>query len=109
MNKRKIIKTLSVMMTSCLLLVSHISLAEDPIKSPNIIFFLADDMGMGDTSAYQDWAGNPDDKQLHTPAMDRLAKMGVRFTDAHSPSSRCSPSRYAFMTGHDGAGEAGRR
>jgi len=66
---------------------------------PNIIFFLADDMGMGDTSVYQDWSKNPDDAQLHTPAMDRLAKEGVRFTDAHSPSSRCSPSRYALMTG----------
>jgi arylsulfatase A len=73
--------------------------AQDKLPPPNIIFFLADDMGMGDTSAYQDWAGNPDDKQLHTPAMDHLAKMGVRFTDAHAPSSRCSPSRYAFLTG----------
>jgi arylsulfatase A len=68
-------------------------------EKPNIIFFLADDMGIGDTSAYQDWTGNPDDAQLHTPAMDELAAMGVRFTDAHSPSSRCSPTRYAFMTG----------
>lgn len=90
---------MSVTMTSCLLLVSHVALAEDSIKSPNIILFLADDMGMGDTSAYQDWTGNPDNAQLHTPAMDRLAKMGVRFTDAHSPSSRCSPSRYALLTG----------
>jgi arylsulfatase A-like enzyme len=56
-------------------------------------------MGMGDTSAYQDWSGNPDSAQLHTPAMDKLANMGVKFTDAHSPSSRCSPSRYAFLTG----------
>ena len=86
-------------MTSCLLLVSHLSLAEDPIQSPNIILFLADDMGIGDTSAYQDWTGNPDNAQLHTPAMDRLATMGVRFTDAHAPSSRCSPSRYALLTG----------
>ena len=60
---------------------------------PNIIFFLADDMGMGDTSAYQDWSGNPDNAQLHTPAVEKLANMGVRFTDAHSPSSRCSSYR----------------
>ena len=66
---------------------------------PNIIVVLADDMGMGDTSAYQDWSGNPDSGQLHTPAMDRLANRGVRFTDAHSPSSRCSPTRYALLTG----------
>ena len=66
---------------------------------PNIVVFLADDMGMGDTSAYQDWSGNANNAQLHTPAMERLAKMGVRFTDAHSPSSRCSPTRYALLTG----------
>jgi len=68
-------------------------------EKPNIVLFLADDMGMGDTSAYQDWSHNPDHAQLHTPAMEQLANMGVRFTDAHSPSSRCSPSRYALMTG----------
>jgi len=73
--------------------------AVDPIQSPNIILFLADDMGMGDTSAYQDWTGNPDNTQLHTPAMESLARSGVRFTDAHSPSSRCTPSRYALLTG----------
>ena len=66
---------------------------------PNVIFFMADDMGAGDTSAYQDWAGNPDSAQLHTPAMDRLARMGVRFTDAHAPSSRCTATRYGVMTG----------
>ncbi len=68
-------------------------------ERPNIIVFLADDMGMGDTSAYQDWSGNPDHAQLHTPAMDKLAANGVRFTDAHSPSSRCTPTRYALLTG----------
>lgn len=66
---------------------------------PNVILFMADDMGAGDTSAYQDWSGNPDSAQLHTPAMDRLARMGVRFTDAHAPSSRCTATRYGLMTG----------
>ena len=70
--------------------------AEQP---PNVIIFLADDMGLGDTSAYQDWTKNPDSLQLSTPAMERLAMEGVRFTDAHSPSSRCSPTRYALLTG----------
>lgn len=78
------------------LLLSGLAIAEVP---PNIIVFLADDMGMGDTSAYQDWSGNPDKAQLHTPAMDKLAANGVRFTDAHSPSSRCTPTRYALLTG----------
>ncbi|MGC6465994.1 MAG: sulfatase family protein [Akkermansiaceae bacterium] len=69
----------------------------DPV--PNIVVFLADDMGMGDTSAYQTWSGNPDSAQLHTPALEKLAADGIRFTDAHSPSSRCTPSRYALLTG----------
>ena len=66
---------------------------------PNIILMMADDMGMGDTSAYQDFTGNSDQVQVHTPQMDRLARMGVRFTDAHTPSSRCTPTRYALLTG----------
>ena len=69
------------------------------MQHPNIILMMADDMGMGDTSAYQDFTGNPDNDQLHTPGMERLARMGVRFTDAHTASSRCSPSRYGLLTG----------
>ena len=62
---------------------------------PNIIIFLVDDMGTGDTSAYQDWTGNRDDEQLYTPSLERLARLGVRFTDAHTPSTVCTPTRYA--------------
>lgn len=69
------------------------------IKHPNIIVMMADDMGLGDTSAYQDFTGNSDEDQIHTPSMERLARMGVRFTDAHTPSSRCSPTRYGLLTG----------
>ena len=71
----------------------------EPSRSPNVIFMMADDMGMGDSSAFQDFTGNSDEDQVHTPAMDRLARMGVRFTDAHTPSSRCSPTRYGLLTG----------
>lgn len=60
---------------------------------------MADDMGMGDTSAYQDFTGNSDEQQLATPSMERLARMGVRFTDAHTPSSRCTGTRYGLLTG----------
>ncbi|MFT4692051.1 MAG: arylsulfatase A [Limisphaerales bacterium] len=67
--------------------------------NPNIILMMADDMGMGDTSAYQDFTGNSDDVQLHTPQMERLARLGVRFTDAHTPASRCTPTRYGLLTG----------
>ncbi|GAA5482346.1 sulfatase-like hydrolase/transferase [Haloferula sargassicola] len=69
-----------------------------PPAAPNIVVFLADDMGIGDTSAYQDWSGLTDAQQIETPAMDRLADLGVRFTDAHA-QNRCTPTRYALMTG----------
>lgn len=62
-------------------------------RPPNIIFILADDMGYGDVSAY-----NPEGK-ISTPHIDQLARQGMRFTDAHSPSSVCTPTRYAILTG----------
>ena len=68
-------------------------------KRPNIVLFMADDMGMGDTSAYQFFTKNTDAQQLKTPAMQRLADMGMLFTDAHTPSSRCTPTRYGLLTG----------
>ena len=80
----------------CLISLSTAQLLAIP---PNIVIYLADDMGLGDTSAYQDWSGNADGEQVHTPSMERLAARGIRFTDAHSPSSRCSPTRYALLTG----------
>ena len=60
---------------------------------PNIVFILADDMGYGDLGCY-----NPDSK-IPTPNMDNLASQGMRFTDAHSPSAVCSPTRYGVLTG----------
>ena len=68
-------------------------------RPPNVVLFMADDMGMGDTSAYQFFTKNTDDQQLKTPAMERLADMGMLFTDAHTPSSRCTPTRYGLLTG----------
>ncbi|MAS96946.1 MAG: hypothetical protein CMO55_27460 [Verrucomicrobiales bacterium] len=83
----------------CLLTFLALSIVCNAIDRPNVIFMMADDMGMGDTSAYQDFTGNADEVQLATPNMERLARMGVRFTDAHTPSSRCSPTRYGLLTG----------
>ena len=60
---------------------------------PNIIYVLADDLGYGDVGAY-----NPDSK-IATPNIDKLARQGMRFTDAHSPSSVCTPTRYGILTG----------
>ncbi len=78
------------------LLAPGLAATEPP---PNVVLMLADDMGMGDTSAYQDFTGNSDEAQLRTPQMERLARMGIRFTDAHAPASRCTPTRYSLLTG----------
>lgn len=62
-------------------------------RKPNIIVILADDLGYGDVSCY-----NPKSK-VATPNLDALARQGMRFTDAHSPATVCTPSRYSLMTG----------
>lgn len=64
---------------------------EDASKPPNIILINADDLGYGDLSSYGA-------SLLKTPNIDQLAKEGRRFTDAHSASAVCTPSRYALMT-----------
>lgn len=64
-----------------------------PQVRPNIVYILADDLGYGDVSCF-----NPSGK-IKTPNIDRLAAEGMRFTDAHSPASVCTPSRYSILTG----------
>jgi arylsulfatase A len=63
------------------------------MNRPNIVYFLVDDMGYGDASCL-----NPTGK-IRTPNIDRLAREGMVFTDAHSSSAVCSPSRYSILTG----------
>lgn len=62
-------------------------------KQPNIIYILADDLGYGDVSIYND------ESKISTPHIDGFAEQGMRFTDAHSPSSVCTPTRYGILTG----------
>lgn len=62
-------------------------------KQPNILLILADDMGYGDVQAL-----NPKSK-IPTPNLNRLAREGMSFTDAHSPSAVCTPTRYGVVTG----------
>jgi arylsulfatase A-like enzyme len=64
-----------------------------PAARPNIVVILADDLGYGDLGCYNPAAKVP------TPNLDRLARQGRRYTDAHSPSTVCTPSRYSLMTG----------
>src|SRR5512147_2245237 len=61
-------------------------------NAPNVLFILADDIGYGDFGCYGA-------TKVKTPNVDRLASQSLRFTDAHSPSAVCTPTRYAFMTG----------
>jgi arylsulfatase A len=62
-------------------------------RFPNIIYILTDDLGYGDVTF-----NNPEAK-TSTPNIDRLARQGIRFTDAHSTSSVCTPTRYGILTG----------
>ncbi len=70
-----------------ILIVSNISAQN---KKPNIIYILADDMGYGDVSALNN------NSKLNTIHIDALANAGMKFTDAHSNSALCSPTRYGI-------------
>ncbi len=72
-----------------LALASAVSAAD----KPNFVFILCDDLGYGDVKA------NNEKGKIATPHMDRIAQRGMRFTDAHSSSAVCSPTRYGVMTG----------
>jgi arylsulfatase A-like enzyme len=66
--------------------------AAQPSEKPNIIIILADDLGYGDVSCYGA-------SRVRTPNIDRLAKSGLRFTNAHCTSATSTPSRYSLLTG----------
>ncbi len=63
-------------------------------QKPNIVLIYTDDLGYGDLRCY-----NPDRGRIPTPNIDSLAKQGMKFSDAHSSSAVCSPSRYTLLTG----------
>jgi arylsulfatase A-like enzyme len=67
--------------------------AQASTSPPNILLILADDLGYGDVRCYND------ESKVATPNIDKLAADGIRFTDAHSPATVCTPSRYSLMTG----------
>ena len=80
------------------LMLLSLGLATAPVPAadasrPNILLILADDLGYGDVRCYNDQS------KVATPNIDRLAREGMRFTDAHSPATVCTPSRYSLMTG----------
>ncbi len=78
--------------TLFLLLTSSSYLLTLNAAPPNVVVIFADDLGYGDTSCYGA-------TKVHTPNIDRLAAEGRRFTDAHTASAVCTPSRYCLLTG----------
>jgi len=76
-----------------LILLSSIPLLAQQ-KHPNVVVIYADDLGYGDVQCY-----NLERGKIPTPHIDQLASEGMRFTDAHSSSGVCSPSRYTLLTG----------
>jgi arylsulfatase A len=70
--------------------------AENPASEskPNIVFIMCDDLGYGDVQCL-----NPENGKIKTPHIDKIASQGMTFTDAHSGSSVCTPTRYGLMTG----------
>lgn len=84
------------------LLLNNLAFADDSFvgkdnpQKPNIVFILCDDLGYGEISALN---VNPDQGKIQTPHIDQLVKQGMTFTDAHSGSSVCTPTRYGLLTG----------
>src|SRR5262245_12240627 len=77
----------------CAVLGLAVPVRADAPARPNVVYILADDLGYGDVKGL-----NPEGK-IATPNMDRLAAGGMIFTDAHSSSSVCTPTRYGILTG----------
>lgn len=90
MNKTHIMK--SLLAAGCALTLLADGYAQT--EKPNIIFILADDMGIDSVSANNEAMG-----PLKTPHIDRLISQGMNFTDAHSGSAVCTPTRYGLLTG----------
>ena len=82
---------MTVTVVAFLALICSQSLAA---AKPNFLVILADDLGYGDVQCY-----NPQRGKIPTPHIDRLAQEGIRFTDAHTSSGVCSPTRYSLLTG----------
>jgi arylsulfatase A len=82
------------MKTLFLSVLCALGVSTSAAAKPNILFILADDLGYGDVGCYNAQSKVP------TPHLDQLAKEGIRFTDAHSPSTVCTPTRYSVLTGH---------
>jgi arylsulfatase A-like enzyme len=84
-------KLTSAIVAGCLL---ALALRADAADTPNIIVILGDDMGVGDVKVL-----GGETSKIATPRIDQLVREGMRFTDAHTTSSVCTPTRYSILTG----------
>ena len=82
-----------ILLAALVLFCTGVSPAVRAADPPSILLILADDLGYGDVGCY-----NAESK-VPTPRLDQLAREGLRFTDAHSPSTVCTPTRYSILTG----------
>ena len=83
---------MKALLTALFLLVSTVT--SFAAEQPNIVYIICDDLGYGDVHCLA-----PETSKIPTPHIDKLASEGMIFTDAHSGSSVCSPTRYGLMTG----------
>ena len=96
MNQKLVVRLISfiiVLIVAVILVVKNLNQPKTNQRLPNIVFIMADDMGYGDVEAL-----NPDSK-IPTPNMNRIAEEGMYFSDAHSYSGVCTPTRYGVLTG----------
>lgn len=92
MNHTSILPAILLLVHATLLLAPSSLVRAASSAMPNIIFILADDVGYGDLSCYGA-------TKIQTPNCDQLAREGLRFTDVHTPSAMCTPTRYGLLTG----------
>ncbi len=94
MRTRLACQLLCVCWLECCCSSAALDAADVPAGKPNIVIILADDLGYGDVHSY-----NTDRGKIPTPHIDQLIAEGMSFTDAHSSSAVCSPTRYTLLTG----------
>ena len=82
-----------LMFVAAIFVMAACNTKEEKNQQPNIVVILADDLGTGDVNCYNQ------NSKIPTPALDKIAAEGVRFTDAHTNSAVCTPTRYGIITG----------
>ncbi|MFA7473254.1 MAG: sulfatase-like hydrolase/transferase, partial [Spirosomataceae bacterium] len=97
--KRPLLPNLFYRLASLLTIITYTTspvISQTVEQRPNIIFIMADDLGIGDLGCYGQ-------EKIQTPHLDALARSGVKFTNAYAGSSVCAPSRCSLLTGkHNG-------